>query len=542
MMARMDQTQINGASDPDRSDPGLDAAQTPTLGLAQTPTFVATPTPDPTQTPDPGLSAGSGLGGGQTRPPTYDPDPATPPKIDTGSGSGLANDQTQTSDQTPTPPKRIDWIAVGMWSVIILLNVLALALASSGQVDGTWRWAGLSGDDSRKWLLPGITEVGYIGFLLLGADALRREQSPFIWWACAGGVASAAVFMNSVHGDHGHKVQQGLIFGVASAVSLAMTFAKFLIDYRSYRRKKGHTSGLRPRAITVGSLRFLRTAVRASLIVARCERVKTKERAYELADMWRWIYQDTKVKHGSRTAKRAAWIAIYRELGQRVPDLNNILVPQVTFRAQPPPQPEPAIAAPVHVPSTVGAEPPPPPRSRRPAAAQPAVPAEPGIIGDDSPTVVLERGRPAGTAGVNWMPLDVIVAEISKPIRDGVGTDLDLAVDMLPTGLDETTCECRADVTKRCGKSVLHHVQRRGQQLVPIMRAVPDWAIREKRISNAEVLNICKMRGKEQQIEITGLFDHLRKMAQEQAAARSAGKVVNGSRPAIEAPPDGTAS
>lgn len=542
MMARMDQTQISGAPDPDRSDQGLDAAPTQTPGLAQTPTFVATPTPDPTQTPDPGLGNGSGRVNGQTRPPTPTSAPGHSDKIGTGRPVGSDHHQTPTPDQTPDPGTEenkagLDWIAVGMWSVIILLNVLALALASSGQIDGTWHWAGLSSDDARKWLLPAITEVGYIGFLFLGADALRREQSPFIWWACAGGVAAAAVFMNSVHGDPGFEVEQGLIFGVASAVSLAMTFAKFLIDYRSYRRAQGHTSGLRPRAVTFGSIRFLRTAVRASLIIARCERVKTKEHAYEFADMWRWIYQDTKVKHGRRTAKRAAWIAIYRELGQRVPDLNNILVPQVTFRATPPPEPLPEPEPPTRVPSTLGAPRPPrpatTPRLRRTATPEP--PVDPVVA--DAP--VIEDGRPPGTAGVNWMALDRIAAAIAA---DEDGKPWPVPIDRLPSGLAEVICECRADPAKRCGRTVLHHIQRRGQQVVPLMWAVPNWATREKRIGIAEVMTVCGISGKEQRIEITGLFDHLRKLAQEQDAARMAGKMINGNVPAIEPPDGGDAS
>jgi hypothetical protein len=538
MMARMTQTQITGAPDPDRSDPGLDAAQTQTHGRAQTPTRdpgptptptqvwvggrgltlapTYTPTPTPTQTPDPGgaTTINGGGGSGRHAAPTPDPDP-TPDPTDEEEG-----------DSPPASKRGRDWIAIAMWIAIILLNVLALLLASSGQVDGTWLWAGLSGDDLRKWLLPAITEIGYVGFLLLGADALRREQSPFVWWALGGGVAATSVFMNSVHGEDGHKFQQGLIFGVASAVSLAMTFAKFLIDYRAYRRKAGHTTGLRPRALTLSAIRFPRVAIRADLIIKRCERVKTRERAYELAELWIWIYQDIKVKDDRRTAKRTAWITIYEELGQKVPDLTNLTVRRITFR-EPPPAPLPAAPPPpTHAIATVGAEQPAPtqravaaPRPRQ-VTAQPAAPAQPETSG--APVVVLMTGR---SGGANWMSIDAIGAALQF---DDDGQPWRVPIDRLPQGLDETICECRTNPTKWCGKTVLHHVQRRGVQIVALMRAVPAWATGDREITVTDVEEICKISGKEQRIEIMSLVRHLRRMVAEQSGrATISGSVID---------------
>jgi hypothetical protein len=308
------------------------------------------------------IIGGNGHGNGhEERSPV--PVPAVPVPADQVATADVTGDvdKGKKAEETST-----DWTLIGMWVVIIVMNAMALLLASSGQIDGTWKWAGLDGDDPRKWLLPGVTELGYLGFLMLGRYALRREQSPFLWWGLAAAAAGAAIFMNSIHGEKGYEFQQGLIFGVASGVSLAMTFAKFLIDYRSQRQKDGHTVGLRPRALTFDAIWYLPLAFRAHLIIRRCERVTKRERALELAEQWRWIYQDTKVNEkktgwlaARKTAHRTAWIAVYGQIGMAVPKLTGIKVGKVTFEVPPPP---PVAPPPVE---------PPPAAPKRTAASSP---------------------------------------------------------------------------------------------------------------------------------------------------------------------------
>jgi len=218
---------------------------------------------------------------------------------------------------------------------------MTTVLASSGQIDGTWTWAGLDSGDARRYLLPGSTEFAVVGFLLIGQYALYKKHSPFLWWQIAAAFAVLAVLMNSVHGDPGHKIQQGMIFGGASAASLGMWFAKFWIDYLGVRRERGEITGLRPKAWTFKAARsFPRIAFRADLIIARCEKVATRERAYELAEMWRWVYEDAREGGENRkTASRTAWMTVYLELGMKVIEPRNIKLAKVTFAPPPPPPP-----------------------------------------------------------------------------------------------------------------------------------------------------------------------------------------------------------
>jgi hypothetical protein len=321
----------------------------------------------------------------------------------------------QATDETaPEVKKSRDWTVVGMWAVIIVMNAMALALASSGQIDGTWKWAGLSGDDPRKWLLPGVTEIGYLGFLMLGQYALRRKQSPFLWWGFAAAVAAAAIFMNSIHGAPGFVFRQGLIFGVASGVSLAMTFAKFLIDYRSRRQEDGHTVGLRPRAWTFQAIwSFPRLAFRADLIIARCERVDTRERAYELAELWRWVYADAKEEKDSnrKIARRTAWMTVYRELGMRVIEPKNLKLGKVTFAPPPPP-------------------PPPPPAAPAPAAPV-ATPAPTATAVRPTPNAAPNASSPAPSSA----PAPKIT--IAKPVPDEWFTDHREHITAVQTGMTD---------------------------------------------------------------------------------------------------------
>jgi hypothetical protein len=303
--------------------------------------------------------------------------PTVPPAVEQPAPA----DAETTEEAAPKVNKHRNWRLVAMWCAIILMTAMTTLLASSGQIDGTWKWAGLITTDWRRFLLPGSTEFAVIGFLLIGQYALGKEQSPFLWWRIAAVFAVLAVLMNSVHGDPGHKMQQALIFGGASAASLVMWFAKFWIDYLDFRKRAGHIAGLRPKVWTFGAYRYLPLAWRADLIVARCEEVKTRAQAISMAEVWRMVYQDVRAQQkGRKIAKRTAWYTVYRELGIKVIQPQRLELAEVTFAPPPPPPPPVQPPAPVtprqqHRPNQAPAAGAPAPIPT--AAPQPELPAPP---------------------------------------------------------------------------------------------------------------------------------------------------------------------
>lgn len=248
-----------------------------------------------------------------------------------GSGSGSAeDDKAQKGDGDGL-----------LWIVIWSLTAVTTWMAASGQVE-VWKWAGLNPHDPRRFGLPFEMELAVIGWLLLGKYAVSRQRSPYPWWVLAFLSASLAVYTNSVHGTW----KSALVFGTASAVSLAFWFAKFYIDYIGHQVDKGHLDGARPKVLGVGSWSQPRIDLRAFIIVRRRAQVTTVERARELAEMWIWIYQDTKAKlkkdkHGRgkrATARRTAWMQINIECGVKVIEPQGIKVAGVTFRPTPTPE------------------------------------------------------------------------------------------------------------------------------------------------------------------------------------------------------------
>lgn len=304
-----------------------------------------------------------------------------------GPVAGAETDDQAEADGRAVTANTSKWPMIILWVAIIVMTAMTTVLASSGQIDGTWTWAGLDSHDPRRYLLPGSTEFAVVGFLLIGQYALHKQHSPFLWWWIAAGFAVLAVLMNSVHGDPGHKLRQGPIFGGASAASLLMWFAKFWIDYLSYRREQGHITGLRPRAWTARAVvSFPGLALRADLIIARCDKVLTRERAYELAELWRWAYQDARDGNNARKlSSRAAWRIVYRELGMKVIELSNQQLPKITFELPEPPAPK----APPAVPAA-------PVVRRLPAATTAApAPAAPPVDGKPSePKITNEKPVP----------------------------------------------------------------------------------------------------------------------------------------------------
>lgn len=232
-----------------------------------------------------------------------------------------------------------DW---WLWAVIWSLTAVTTWMASSGQVD-TWKWAGLPVTDNRRFGVPFVMELAVVGWLLIGKHAVKNNRSPYPWWGVAVLFSSLAVFTNSVHGTW----RTALIFGTASAVSLAFWFAKFYLDYIGSEVEEGMRSGARPKVLGFGSIWQPRIDFRAFLIVRRREQVKTVERARELAELWIWVSQDTaaqlrarKRRWGKRRiARRTAWMTVNTECGVKVIVPKGVEIVEVTFAAPPPAPP-----------------------------------------------------------------------------------------------------------------------------------------------------------------------------------------------------------
>lgn len=364
------------------TSPGNDGAALATSVPAPV-TVPRSPVPGGADTPPSGHVPGNGTVNGHGHVPVSDGSKRRflilPPKTEGGNGTGNGHGERSpvpvptvpSAADEPTPAaaeateeqpakvkKHRNWRLFAMWGAIIVMTAMTTLLASSGQIDGTWKWAGLITTDWRRFLLPGSTEFAVIGFLLIGQYALGKEQSPFMWWRIAAVFAVLAVLMNSVHGDAGHKMQQALIFGGASAASLVMWFAKFWIDYLDFRKREGHIAGLRPKVWTFGAYRYLPLAWRADLIVARCEEVKTRAQAISMAEVWRMVYQDVRAQDKSRKiAKRTAWYTVYRELGIKVIQPQRLELAEVTFAPPQPPPPPPAPVTPPKARTTPNAAP-----------------------------------------------------------------------------------------------------------------------------------------------------------------------------------------
>jgi hypothetical protein len=251
--------------------------------------------------------------------------------VTTGSGSG----STAEDDKKQRTRK----IGRDTWVVIWALTAVTISVASTGQI-ATWKWAGLPADDIRRFALPAQTELAVIGWLMIGKLAHSRGRSPYLWWGLAFVFAAGAVYLNVIHGTW----RQGLIFGGASGATMAFLFAKFYLDHIGDDVDQKLRDGARPKVLGVGSLIQPRIDLRAFLIVRRRSQVKTVEGARELAELWLWVYQDTKAKlrndkqrFGKRAvARRTAWLTINKECGVKVIEPQGIKVAGVTF-AEPAP-------------------------------------------------------------------------------------------------------------------------------------------------------------------------------------------------------------
>lgn len=268
-----------------------------------------------------------------------------------------------TDDATRAAGKVRTWIKGdrALWTAIWSVTGVATWMAASGQVD-VWIWAGEAADDSRRFGVPFLFEVGVIAWLLLGRYAVKNQRSPYPYWAVAAVFSALAVFTNAVHG-HGHNAwRAGVIFGTASALSLALWFAKFYIDYVGSEIAEGLRSGTAPKVLlTARLLEQPRVRWRAHLIAGAIPEMKdldadgkTVTRPLRVADvialagMWIEIYQDTKAVEKKKVlgfiavadrqlARRIAWREVKIECGVKVIEARSVKLSRVSFVRPPAP-------------------------------------------------------------------------------------------------------------------------------------------------------------------------------------------------------------
>lgn len=595
MMARMTQTQINGAPDPDRSDSGLDAAQTQTPDHTQTQTpdvQTQTPTPTQTQTPDRVqtrlpriLGLGRGRDAAQTPTQTQTPDPDDDHKIGTGPESGLDGTKTQTQTPAPTPAqtgrarRARAWLGGGGY--MLALTVVVSIVASLGQKEFAEKKAKfvnqieIFGIDFSPWFAPAVFDLSVAAFLHNGLRVARQRLSPWPWWICAAGIGAASIVTNAVHEGSEVTAPASAVLFLAwglylyceyrlivrqrevedsAAEEFLQTDVLFTVDKRlaerawliartksipealAYRRLQGELQ-VTPRYVTIRAAEkflqvyddqmdvMLNPAAVALVDEDDAAETKTKDKARRRKVHW-WNRRAR--RRAERLAAMTASDEVAKYFGEPVLDRSGVVLNRITYSApEPTPQPTPALGStgqPALPPGPGGKPeleeerqrslPPPGPRVRRNPVPPPPDP-EPEI---------LEPGKPKGNAGANWLAMP----EIAKVFPGVLGIDPGLV------------CEC--NMKKPCGRPLVEHVQRRGKQVVPIMQAVPTWATREERIGKNVVAEVCKLDGSEQQNQIAGLFDHLRKVAQAQTAGVPAVIVaeIEAPQPPDEPPPAGS--
>lgn len=246
---------------------------------------------------------------------------------------------------------------IALWLAIGSVTAVATWMAATGQVD-VWTWAGEDPKDTRRFGVPFLFEVGVIAWLLLGRLAIRNRRSPYPYWGMAAIFSGLSVFTNAVHGEGDNAWRAGLIFGTASALSLALWFAKFYIDFVGSEIQKGLRAGTAPKVLlTPRAIEQPRIRWRAHLIAGAIPETKERDadgkmvaRPLTLADvialagMWIEIYQDTKTAQkknmlglkfwqvGDRQlAKRLAWREVKIQCGVKVKEATDIRLARVNF-------------------------------------------------------------------------------------------------------------------------------------------------------------------------------------------------------------------
>lgn len=555
MMAPMTQTQTPRAETPD-PDPrpdrtGPDYARTQTQTPIETQTHIR---PDRGSGPD----ATQTQTWTETRTRTPDPDRPGGAAIARHRAAGPGPDsgtQTQTAAQTRTrTPERVKavrgWLGGGGY--LTALTGVVGVVASLGQKEYAEQKAKfvhqiqLFGVDLSPWFAPFVFDLAVAALLHGGLRAARGRHSPWPWWFCGGIVAGVSTFTNYQHAG-------GRITGTAS-IGLFLIWGLYLLnEYKTIVRERETADSAADKLVSTDVLFTIdkplakrawliaRTKPLAAGLAYRHRLGETQMTERDVAILAARIYNDVladqldvlmnptaaapagdkkpakpelpvrawqraRRARAMRLATMTAGDAVDFYLGLPVPERHGVRVARVTY-AEPDNTPllgsvtaaRVAASVPPAVPAAPAVPAVPAPASRRRITAAPAPAALPAPV---DATVVVVTGQPAGNAGKNWMPLEEIpgLPEIDPAI----------------------VCECHKDPAKRCGKTLVEHVQRRGVYVRQIVTTVEGWDTRPERIGKALVGETCDLTSAGVMMEVSWLFDHLRRVAMANRAAGDA--------------------
>lgn len=536
-----------GGPDDTRTDTGPGPGGPGPDGTQTTQTTQTAPTPDGSET-----AAGPGPGGpgpgdtrtAQTRTWTVDPRAAV-------------------TEARVKATKARSWAARGGYISALTAIVAVIAALGQKQFATTENFVNqlkIGTYDLTPWLAPAAFDLAVAALLHGGLRAGKDRLSPWPWWAAAAGVAGLSIYTNAQHA--GAKITASasgvlfLIWGLylfteykkiirareledSSADTLVSTDVLFDVDRElaqrawliartkplaaavTFRHRLGETQ-LTERDVAMMAARLYLDIYNDQLwvllnpVVTPAKEDGTPEKRRRIRRWHRALW------------KRAHWVAdltasdaVHAYLGMPVPERSGVKVARVTYAVQEdapvlgavrtPARSIATAAAPAApeltaAPSATAELPASPPvRRRRAIAAPPVDQAEPPARDqlDDEPQPDLEPDDepetitvivPKGVAGQNWVPLEKIPG--------------------LPEIDPELACECHSDPSKRCGRTLVEHVQRRGKQIVEIIAKVPDWAGREERIGKSLIRQHAGVGGSGAQIEIAAVFDQVRAIAQ----------------------------
>jgi len=476
------------------------------------------------------------------------------------------------------------WVASGGY--LTALTVVVAVVAALGQKVFAETKAGfvklivINGWDLTPWLSPAVFDLAVAAMLREGIRNSRRRHSPWLWWAGAGVVGAVSVYTNARHAG-------AWITGSASAGLFIMWFLRLYYQHRDIVRAREVEDSVAEKMVSTDvlfgidrklaalALRIAQTKPLAAAVAYRHQlgEIELSERdvailaarqytdiytneLYVLMNPHRFPEQsadaapaDGKPTQGKKEGKKVAWWHLRRRsrarwlaaltagdnvdywLGLPVPDRRGVVISRITYAAtdttprlgaaalaaQTPAPALPAASAaapaapalpPAHGPRSIAA---------RPHKARDAgIPLTPDAFyyeEEGGQQVPAAAGAPSGKARADWVPINMIEG--------------------LPSFDPQTPCGHSADPGKPCTYGTLAlHLERRGRQLRMIIQAVPDWSDPDRRrLGKNDVKTICGV-GSDQQTEICGLLDHLRRItlaqrAEANAAASSAASVID---------------
>lgn len=507
------------------TETGTGAGRIPTQTRTETET-APVPGPGPTQTPGTETQTQTGTRRGRRS-----------KVIIFRSGPGPIG--TKTGTKTGTGVRH--WLADGGY--LTALTIVVAVVASLGQKmfavqEHFVRLIVIPGFDVdiTPWLAVAAFDLSVAALLHGGIRAARMDQSPWPWWSGAAIVGGLSIYTNTQHPG-------AWITASASSALLIMWFLRMYGEYAALTRTRRAAAPpklltstllivdrkLAYRAWVISTTKPLKAAVayRRKLGEALTERdiAVLAARLYlqVQADMLytemnpHLVLDDNgkpsgkKVRfwQGDRKARAqlladmTAGDAVDQYMGLPVIDRQGIKPGRVTYA---PLEQTPTLGAlpPAAPQATPGPQPTPQPTTapQHQPEPQPQDGPKPQQKPANAPT------SPASSNLPTFLTLEQIAAQISA------------GIDRLPTIDPSIDCECHQ--TKPCGRKLIDHFQRKGQYVVSVVNTFSDWATRVERIGKADITTATSKTGGGITNEMAGMFDHLRKLVQEQRAAAAA--------------------